>query len=55
MSAIVTPGDFDSDDVPDILARDASGTLWLYPGQDFGGYSPRVQVGVGWNVMTAII
>lgn len=47
--------DFNGDSFPDVLARDASGVLWLYPGNGSGGWLQRVQVGQGWNVMTAMI
>ena len=32
------PRDFDGDGNPDVLARDSSGTLWLYPGNGYGGF-----------------
>ncbi|HEU4491045.1 MAG TPA: polysaccharide deacetylase family protein [Jiangellales bacterium] len=39
----------------DVLARDASGVLWLYRGNGSGGWlSPRLQVGTGWGGMTAV-
>ncbi|WP_426003830.1 FG-GAP-like repeat-containing protein [Paenarthrobacter sp. NyZ202] len=47
--------DFNGDGKADVLARDASGLLWLYPGNGTGGWLPRVQVGQGWNVMTAMV
>lgn len=47
--------DYTGDGRTDVLARDGSGGLWLYPGNGYGGWLPRVQVGQGWNVMTAII
>ncbi|WP_052499256.1 FG-GAP-like repeat-containing protein [Streptomyces vietnamensis] len=34
---------------PDLLARDASGVLWLYQGNGNGGFATRVKVGSGWN------
>jgi hypothetical protein len=56
MSAIVGVGDLTGDQRPDLLARQASnGFLWLYPGNGVGGWSPRMQVGSGWNVMDAIL
>lgn len=40
----------------DVLARDAAGDLWVYPGDGLGGWKkPRSKMGEGWNVMTAII
>ncbi|MFJ4026897.1 FG-GAP-like repeat-containing protein [Paenarthrobacter sp. NPDC089989] len=47
--------DFNNDRKTDVLARDAAGALWLYPGDGSGGWLPRVQVGSGWNIMTALI
>lgn len=55
MTMIITPGDINSDRKADMLARDSSGALWLYPGNGGGGWLSRVQVGSGWNVMTAVV
>ncbi|MFE4082248.1 FG-GAP repeat domain-containing protein [Paenarthrobacter sp. YIM B13468] len=55
MTAIVGPGKFQSEFTDDLLARDANGDLWLYPGTGAGILKPRMQVGVGWNVMTALV
>ena len=55
MTAILSPGDFDGDGHNDILARDASGALWLYPGNGALGWGARRLVGSGWNRMTSII
>lgn len=55
MTAIVGPGEFQSEYTDDLLARDANGALWLYPGTGRGVLQPRMQVGVGWNVMTALV
>ncbi|MFC8502536.1 SpoIID/LytB domain-containing protein [Pedococcus sp. NPDC057267] len=53
-TAVFSPGDFDGDGNPDVLARAADGSLWLYPGDGRGGWrSPRV-VGTGWNGFTAL-
>jgi SpoIID/LytB domain protein len=54
MTAIVSPGDFDGDDNPDILARDTTGDLWLYPRTSTNTWKPRTKIGAGWNTMTAI-
>ncbi|GIE25255.1 hypothetical protein Ahu01nite_083570 [Winogradskya humida] len=60
-AAAYTPGysfagvaDWDADGHQDIVARDTSGRLWLYPGQSKRGYSSaaRVQIGNGWNGYT---
>ncbi|WP_434316135.1 N,N-dimethylformamidase beta subunit family domain-containing protein [Leifsonia sp. P73] len=55
MTAIVSPGDFDGDGHNDVLARDAAGALWLYPGDGAGGWGARRLVGAGWNIMTTIV
>ncbi|MDN4597181.1 FG-GAP repeat domain-containing protein [Leifsonia virtsii] len=55
MTAIVAPGDFNGDGHPDVLARDSSGVLWLYPGNGAGGWGARRAVGTGWNIMTKIV
>lgn len=55
--SVPTPikNDFNGDRKTDVLSRDGSGVLWLYPGDGAGGWLPPVQVGSGWNVMTALI
>lgn len=47
--------DFTSDGRTDVLARDASGALWLYPTSGAGGWLPPGRVGQGWNSMTSIV
>ncbi|MBE1593645.1 VCBS repeat-containing protein [Nonomuraea angiospora] len=52
---IMTPGDMGSSASPEIIARDAAGALWLYPGRSDGGLAARVQAGTaGWNGMDAL-
>lgn len=54
-TALLSPGDFDGDGHPDVLARGADGRLWLYPGNGAGGWlTPRV-VGTAWNGFTSIM
>lgn len=52
----VTPRtDLNGDGNADVLARNSTGTLYLYPGDGASGWLPRRQVGTGWNGMTAIV
>jgi uncharacterized protein YktB (UPF0637 family) len=46
--------DWDGDGHQDIVAKDPTGVLWLYPGESKRGYSQqsRVQIGHGWNGFT---
>ena len=55
LAAVTRLSDFNRDGVTDLVARDASGHLWLYPGNGGGGFTSRRQMGVGWNTMTAIV
>ena len=56
MNAIVGVGDFNGDQRPDLLARERStGDLWMYRGDKSAGWAPRIRVGSGWNVMSAIV
>jgi Zn-dependent metalloprotease len=54
-AALTRLGDFNRDASTDLVARDAAGTLWLYPGNGLGSYLARRQIGTGWNIMTAIV
>jgi FG-GAP-like repeat len=51
----VPKGDFNGDGKTDLLARDKYGVLWLYPGNGKGALLPRIRLGAGWNIMTAIV
>jgi hypothetical protein len=55
-SYLMSPGDFDGDGNPDLLATDSSG-LWLFKGNGHGALqSGRTQVGSsGWNSCRAIV
>jgi hypothetical protein len=46
-------GDLNGDGIRDIIAQDAAGTLWLYPGSGTGGWLPRQNLATGWNTNTA--
>ncbi|HEX7536247.1 MAG TPA: fibronectin type III domain-containing protein, partial [Dermatophilaceae bacterium] len=59
----VTPGataavtkltDFNRDGNTDLIARDAAGNLWLYRGDGTGGFLAAVNLGTGWNGLTAL-
>lgn len=47
--------DMNGDGNPDVVSRDASGQLWLYPATSTGGFLPRVRIGSGWGAMNAIL
>ena len=51
---IVAPGDLTGDGLPDLLAVDNSGVMWLFPGNGKGGYGVRVRISAGWNVYNTI-
>ncbi|MEL4359416.1 MULTISPECIES: FG-GAP-like repeat-containing protein [unclassified Luteococcus] len=51
---IGSPGDVTGDRITDLLARDASGNLWLYVGNGKGSLSAGRQIGQGWGNMTAL-
>ena len=55
MNALVVPGDFDTLGNTDLLARDSTGALWLYPGNGKSGFTARRQVGGGWSSMRTIV
>jgi hypothetical protein len=53
---ITMAGDWDGDGRPDMIARNpANGDLWLYRGNDNGGFLAWGVIGRGWNVMDMII
>jgi hypothetical protein len=47
--------DFTGDGNADVVARDSSGRLYLYPGNGLGGWKPRIVYGYGWNAFTALL
>jgi serine protease len=55
MTAVLATGDFTGDGKADVLARENSGYLWLYPGNGAGGWLARRQVGSGWNGFTSLV
>ncbi|MCX5382004.1 FG-GAP-like repeat-containing protein [Streptomyces sp. NBC_00083] len=50
-------GDLTGDGRADLLARDASGVLWLYQGTGNAAapYAPRAKVGTDWNLYNALL
>ena len=46
--------DLDGDGKADLLARDAGGRLYLYPGTGTGSFAKPRAYGSGWNAMTSI-
>ncbi len=53
---VFTPGDWNGDKKPDLLARKTNGELWLIAGNGTGGFSgsPR-QIGTGWQMYAQMI
>ncbi|PYI64735.1 hypothetical protein CVV68_21155 [Arthrobacter livingstonensis] len=54
MTALASPGDFNGDRTPDVLAQDTAGSLWLYARSGNNAWYPRTQVGWAWNSINAI-
>jgi hypothetical protein len=54
MTALLSPGDFDGDGAGDVLARDRSGSLWMYRGNGKGGWKGAVKIGSGWSGYTSL-
>ncbi|HET8768803.1 MAG TPA: FG-GAP-like repeat-containing protein [Pedococcus sp.] len=55
-SALDTVGDLSGDGALDVVARQSStGEEWLYRGNGRGGWLPRVRIGTGWNVYSAVL
>ncbi|MFI0747137.1 FG-GAP repeat domain-containing protein, partial [Streptomyces sp. NPDC021224] len=50
-------GDVTGDGLADLVARDASGTLWLYAGTGSAAapFAARTKVGSGWGAYTALV
>jgi myo-inositol-hexaphosphate 3-phosphohydrolase len=46
--------DFTGDSRADLVARDSSGVLYIYPGNGAGNFGARIRLGSGWNAMTAL-
>ncbi|MFF6835190.1 trypsin-like serine protease [Streptomyces sp. NPDC012438] len=46
-TANLVPGDMSGDNKPDLVAIDADGKMWLYPGTGTGALGNRIQIGTG--------
>ena len=59
MTLIEAAGDLTGDGRPDVIARDRSGYLWLYPTTGpltgHSGWGQRRRYGSGWNAMSAVL
>ena len=52
MNLITAAGDMTGDGQPDLLARDTTGKLWLYPLANDATLQPRRSVGLVWSGYT---
>ncbi|MCX3063755.1 N-acetylmuramoyl-L-alanine amidase [Streptomyces sp. GXMU-J5] len=54
---MVGAGDLNGDGKPDLVARDSSGELYLYPGtgSETAPYSSRKAIGGGWNIYNSLL
>ncbi|MYV71267.1 hypothetical protein GT043_36145, partial [Streptomyces sp. SID2131] len=48
-------GDVAGDAAGDVVARDTTGVLWLFPGKGDGTFLPRVRIGGGWNAFSQLV
>ncbi|WP_261993841.1 FG-GAP-like repeat-containing protein [Streptomyces sp. t39] len=55
-NTLVGPGDLSGDGKGDLVARDGSGTLYLYRGNGYGtGFASKQKVGTGWGRFDALL
>jgi FG-GAP-like repeat len=55
MNAIAGGADYNGTSLPDLIAiDDATGYLWIYPGNGAGGWGTRIGPDHGWASMNAI-
>ena len=47
-------GDYDYDGVPDLMARDSGGSLFIYPMRRDLTFKPRMTIGAGWQSMLSV-
>ncbi|MGW2018394.1 FG-GAP repeat domain-containing protein [Streptomyces sp. NPDC001927] len=54
---VVAPGNLGGSPDADLVARDRSGGLWLYPRNDkrYPNFLPRVKIGTGWGIYDKIV
>ncbi|CAL9407248.1 hypothetical protein SUDANB58_01569 [Streptomyces sp. enrichment culture] len=52
---ITAVGDIAGGAAGDLVARDASGVLWLYQGNGTGNFTTRVRIGGGWNAFSHLV
>uniref|UniRef100_A0AAU2VF15 Uncharacterized protein n=1 Tax=Streptomyces sp. NBC_00003 TaxID=2903608 RepID=A0AAU2VF15_9ACTN len=56
MNGFARHGDLNGEANEDLLARDRTGTLWLYPGNGHGSFRNRVLVGTGgWDHFSSLV
>ncbi|MFK0009402.1 FG-GAP-like repeat-containing protein [Paenarthrobacter sp. NPDC090520] len=48
-------GDFDGDKLPDVISREADGSLLLFGGQPGNRLKDPVQIGSGWGIFNAVL
>ncbi|SEN70079.1 N-acetylmuramoyl-L-alanine amidase [Actinacidiphila rubida] len=57
-NAMTGTGDVNGDGKPDMVARDSSGTLWLYKGtgsMTATAFAARTQIGTGWQIYGSLV
>ncbi|GGU92869.1 hypothetical protein GCM10010275_32610 [Streptomyces litmocidini] len=52
---LVATGNIGGNPTGDLIARDASGVLWLYLGKGDGTFAARTRIGGGWNAYNEIV
>ncbi|WP_053205206.1 FG-GAP-like repeat-containing protein [Jiangella muralis] len=56
-TAMTGAGDFNNDQIPDVVARENTGKLYFFPGRNNGTFAPRIQIGTSttWGKYTAML
>ncbi|MBT2522243.1 FG-GAP-like repeat-containing protein [Arthrobacter sp. ISL-28] len=52
---VLSAGNFNGAGGPDIVARTADGSLWLYPTDGKGNFQTRKAIGNGWGIFTQML